>query len=609
MKANITLNQDLNGIEISFTEKPEAATIEALKANGYRWHRAKKLWYAKQTPERIALAQSLTGETATAAAATTPATKAEKINLDNLGQNTPSLYGAELAKAIREDLKRRGVKGCTVRARRVTYETGITVTIKATPEDFTSIEEMKLRKPFYEFSRRVESHGEYTGEKWIYTLEGLTDAEKESAYDSYIRHNAKREKDINTHWLIDCRNDYNTFTTAFYNKVVAVFKIANQWNWNRSDSMSDYFDIGYFLDIDIKNPDGFEPREKMSETERADYNAEIEAEEKAREEAFKKYEEERKKAEEEAKKRRAEEEAATAEILGNIQIVDLDEQSRVYITGLMGGIGKEASLTELTETIEQYPDRTRQEAEITRKVIFTSREALDKFNNMYLFDWDFMSGKGGTGSEDIRVKDYKTFQSLTAAQRETVKFYNADCIGVYFNEELQLVIDPEGFNYARYTFLPSEESEITNAAETLKAQEEESKSKPAFYIPEPVADQAAALHEGQAVTIYQTDGWMLSNIYAGSGIITGFYIGEYAQYKDVLYIELMNRGKTNTVHIRNNKDCLIYEGIKPMLPAEVTKRRINDHMSQLLNADELIPNTYQYYLEQGQQPIIDTCHR
>ena len=59
MKANYTINQELNGIEITFDSKPEAATLEALKSSGYRWHRAKKLWYAKNTAERLSLAQSI----------------------------------------------------------------------------------------------------------------------------------------------------------------------------------------------------------------------------------------------------------------------------------------------------------------------------------------------------------------------------------------------------------------------------------------------------------------------------------------------------------------------------------------------------------------------
>ena len=55
----INLNNDLNGIEIIFDAKPNGATLEGLKAYGFRWHNVKKLWYAKQTPERIAYAESI----------------------------------------------------------------------------------------------------------------------------------------------------------------------------------------------------------------------------------------------------------------------------------------------------------------------------------------------------------------------------------------------------------------------------------------------------------------------------------------------------------------------------------------------------------------------
>lgn len=56
----LTLNKELNGIEIKFDCKPISSTLESLKKSGFRWHRQKKVWYAKQTPERIELAQSIT---------------------------------------------------------------------------------------------------------------------------------------------------------------------------------------------------------------------------------------------------------------------------------------------------------------------------------------------------------------------------------------------------------------------------------------------------------------------------------------------------------------------------------------------------------------------
>lgn len=54
-----TLNKEHNGIEISFDVKPSTDTLTTLKENGFRWHRTKKVWYAKQTDDRLSFAESL----------------------------------------------------------------------------------------------------------------------------------------------------------------------------------------------------------------------------------------------------------------------------------------------------------------------------------------------------------------------------------------------------------------------------------------------------------------------------------------------------------------------------------------------------------------------
>ena len=53
------LNEELNGIEISFDSKPDTDTLNSLKSAGYRWHKVKKVWYARQTADRLTLAESL----------------------------------------------------------------------------------------------------------------------------------------------------------------------------------------------------------------------------------------------------------------------------------------------------------------------------------------------------------------------------------------------------------------------------------------------------------------------------------------------------------------------------------------------------------------------
>ena len=612
--ANINFNQELNGIEISFEGKPEAATIEALKASGYRWHKVKKLWYAKQTPERVALAESLTdGQPAPVVSSSTAA---EVINLDNLGIKPAnfSYHGADLAKLIREDLKKRGVKGVTVRSDNRGYTTRITVTVKASQSDFASLEEYQERYNFSAFSCDASCYrGVYVGNRWIYSAEWetMTEEARQDAYINHCKYYLTHNFDINVYHTE--RENYPALTTAFYNKVVAILKIANQWNYNNSDIMTDYFDVGYYLNIDIKAPESLEVRESMTDAERKAYADELEKERQEREEAFKRYEEERKQAEEEAKKRKAWEEEARERINNNIQVVDLAEAEKIYITNLFSGIGKECNLDEVRESIAER-EASPEDAEITRKLLFTDKAAFTDFCKMFLYDFEFLANKGGSGSVDTRLPENLEPWKLNTEQRESVKFYICDAIAVYFNNDFQFVIDPEGYSYARYIFMPTDSTEIRNAAEELKKQEEESKYKPAFYFPESVEKQADALHIGQEITIYQCDGWILNSINGGAGIVTGFYISDYAQYKNCLFIELMDkRGRITKTHIRNDKECLIYEGIKPTLPESVTCREIRTgtgySMKEMFNYNELIPNTYDYYKSLGEYPIIDTWQR
>ena len=61
--ATYTINAEHNGIEIAFNRKPSADALNAIKTAGFRWLRARRIWYARNTAARLALAQALTGET------------------------------------------------------------------------------------------------------------------------------------------------------------------------------------------------------------------------------------------------------------------------------------------------------------------------------------------------------------------------------------------------------------------------------------------------------------------------------------------------------------------------------------------------------------------
>lgn len=606
------INQEQNGIEIMFTEKPEAATLEALKAAGYRWHRVKKLWYAKNTAERMALAQELTGADATAPAPIAPkAAKVEQINMEGVVHKAKTCYGSDFAKIMREEFKARGVKGVTVRANRSGWTDSITVTVKATQEDFASVEEMTQRYTKSDLYNDIMRRNVFiTGNGWQYHYytceewEKMTTEEREELHALYVRQMANRLSSVNDHHMADTdRKHYFELTTAFFQKMQKIVLIANQWNWNKSDIQSDYFDVGYYLDIDIKKADGFEVRETMTDAERAAYAEEVrEEDERAAAEmaAFEAEQARRKKEYEEAEARRK---IARENIAEHITVVDLDEETQFYCTGLAAGSGKESTLEEL----EKYADRT-EEALVTRAVYFDTVEAYNDFCGLFLDDFEWLEGMGGTASEDVRLEDYAQYCKLTAEQRESVKFYCTNCVGVYVGGKLALVIDPEGDSYARYVFIVTDETQTTERAETLAAQKAASEEKPAFYIPAPIAEQVANIHAGQQITIYQCDGWILNNIEAQRGTVTDIYPGNYAQYSGY-YIELANGGKVQKAFIRDGHEVLIYEGVKPRLPQTITERRVSPNMSLLLNYDELFPAVLDYYGRQGETPILDTIAR
>ena len=71
----LSINNELKGIELVFESKPAQEILTAIKAAGFRWHNLKKLWYAKQTPERMELAEKLAGGNVTETAVVVPVAK------------------------------------------------------------------------------------------------------------------------------------------------------------------------------------------------------------------------------------------------------------------------------------------------------------------------------------------------------------------------------------------------------------------------------------------------------------------------------------------------------------------------------------------------------
>lgn len=55
----VVKNNEFNGIELYFGEKPEKKIIEVLKGAKFRWHSMKKCWYAKENNNTLGLANKI----------------------------------------------------------------------------------------------------------------------------------------------------------------------------------------------------------------------------------------------------------------------------------------------------------------------------------------------------------------------------------------------------------------------------------------------------------------------------------------------------------------------------------------------------------------------
>lgn len=58
--ATVSINEEKNGVEIRFAEKPAAETLTVLKSNGWRWSRFNKCWYKQNNEENRIFAERFT---------------------------------------------------------------------------------------------------------------------------------------------------------------------------------------------------------------------------------------------------------------------------------------------------------------------------------------------------------------------------------------------------------------------------------------------------------------------------------------------------------------------------------------------------------------------
>lgn len=583
MEYAINKNNNFNSLEITFAGKPNEQTRDVLKANGYRWHGVRRLWYGYTDEQTIRAA--LDGVTTTntdeqTTNAKTPAKAAknrlpslwERCDISGIKQHDKNALPPvkDVAALLRKELKTRfpEVKFSITS----TYNT-IDAYIKASPYG---------REHVYKDRR--------TGEPDKYGY--FEDSDELNAVQAYCK------------------------------------ALADSWNYDDSDSMTDYFDVhfygGYFQIAG--NYEQTEPTDEQR-ADIADFKKrKAEKEERNHAEFLAQCERDRIQREKDAAAARiqAQKDAIAREQIEKAAIVtDIPEnERRIYFD--LAEYRKINSLEEAEKVLEEYvkdgEQLPRVDAIPSRRVDFNGYSDNDKkifanFCRMFMFNFTFLQGKGRQATADERVNE-ENYKQLTSEQREGVKWYAADCVAVYNNGVLQFIIDPEGFSYARYILqLPEgfdEQADSENAAEWIANQKAETSKREPFYIPAPVSEQIAQayLQPGERVTVLTVDGWVLvAQEYRGT--LESIEAKAWAQYSDAGKITITRDGKRkpDELHFHRGEAFALYRGILPEVPNSLKYGDASSGL-QLVNfagagADGYIKSVMKYYKTLGYTPVID----
>lgn len=593
MEYTINRNANFNSLEITFNGIPSAAVRAAIRELKYRWNAAKKLWYgfADEATTREAIENA---DKTDAPAKPETVAKASKPRAASLWERTRTdklpAYGTEneIKAAINE----------LARAKNWGYD-------RAAAAYFRE----HLKKQFPEVKFSITSGGA----GWLYSCNIRIIA------SPYARVLVKGNPDA-TSWRDACDHYENgEQLEAIYQYCKKLFDAAD------ADDGDDYADYGAHHDLygDVTISSEYKQAEATAEqnSDAADFSRRA-AEQKEKDEATRRAEREEREKQykieaENAAKEAAERKKKIDAIEKHVEIVELADDAAIMIDGLKTGSGKESDIAEVLESIDERESDKTESARITRKVIFTDEAIFNDFCGLFLSEFSFLAGMGGTATSDERVTNDNFFK-LNREQRESVKFYMNNCVAVYLGDVPQFVIDPEGFDYARYVCIPSKASTV-EAFEDYEAKQTEGESLRApFYFPETIEKQieSANLKQGDPVTVlYYSDFCMVSDY---RGTLESLYPRTYAQYSDAARLCMTIDGKRKaTEFIIKSGNAVIYRGTLPPIP-ESLKRDIVDFRGGVTTyfarnvgspAREYMRDVIEFYAEKGFTPVIDTIQR
>ena len=246
----IEKNAQYNSNEIYFESKPAAEVLTALRGLKMRWNPKKGCWYGFAAQNDILAA---IGEHDNELGGTISDGYLGATRWDG-NKSNQHLYGSDLSKAIREELKRQGIKGVSVSCKTFSGGQEVTIKVKATAADFIGRDE-------YINDYAAGKYG--LSAAWFYTEDGesihysalFSDKYSNEEQQRIIRSHAAREydyyisgsHDIN-HYRID---DNKIYTEAFRAKLHKINAVLDTYHYDDSNGMVDYFDTNFYRDITV----------------------------------------------------------------------------------------------------------------------------------------------------------------------------------------------------------------------------------------------------------------------------------------------------------------------------------------------------------------------
>lgn len=255
-------NHQYNSREVYFDGKPSRATLDALKSLKMRWNHVKACWYGyAQECDLInaIIANDRDGEDITG-----EKTEGATVYTDGyLGggavygsKSDKHLYGADLSKAIREDIKAAGIKGASVRCKSYSGGQSITVTLSLPASAYVSAKqfaaEYRVSTSFCWIDYEDEDGKIQTIHVDKYYSREISAEEQEkiriAAAKYAYKREAESENDLNVYYI----DKYKVYTPETIENIKKVNSIIAAYRYDESNAMVDYFETNFYYTICTK---------------------------------------------------------------------------------------------------------------------------------------------------------------------------------------------------------------------------------------------------------------------------------------------------------------------------------------------------------------------